>query len=101
MNVYLLNTISPRMCCCPSCFQDPTVIEFIVNNSEATGVCDFCGAVDQPLISATSLADLFEPLLLNYRYLNSDTLHDYEDPTAVGAFLIDLVQEWNVLFDAI
>ena len=91
----------PRMYCCPSCFQHPTVIDFIVSNSEATGVCDFCAAVDQPLISVTSLAGLFEPLLLNYRYLDSDTLHDYEDPIGVGEHLIDLVQEWDIFTDEI
>lgn len=87
------------MYCCPSCFQDPTVIEFIVSNSEATGVCDVCAAGDQPLILSTSLADLFEPLLLNYSYLGPDTLHDYEDPADVGEFLIDLVQEWDIFTD--
>ena len=82
------------MYCCPSCFQHPTVIEFIVSNSEATGVCDFCAAVDQPLVSVTFLAGLFEPLLLNYCYLGSDTLD-------VGEFLIDLVQEWDIFTDEI
>ena len=89
------------MYCCPSCFQHPTVIEFIASNSEATGVCDFCKSVDQPLILGTSLTSLFEPLLLNYSYLGPDTLHDYEDPTDVGEFLIDLVQEWGIFTDEI
>ena len=57
--------------------------------------------MDQPLILVTSLAGLFEPLLLNYRYLGPDTLHDYEDPTGVGEFLIDLVQEWGIFTDEI
>ena len=89
------------MYCCPSCFQDSTVIAFVGSNSIITGVCDFCDAVDQPLISAASLAGLFEPLLLNYRYLDSDTLHDYEDPISVGELLIDLVQEWDIFTDEI
>ena len=82
------------MYCCSSCFQHPTVVEFIGSNSEATGVCDFCDAVDKPLISVTSLADLFDPLLLNYRYCDSGTLD-------VGEYLIDLVQEWDIFADEI
>ena len=39
--------------------------------------------------------------LLNYRYLDSDTLHDYEDPIGVGEHLIDLVQEWDIFTDEI
>ncbi len=81
------------MYCCPSCFRHSTVIKFIVENSEDTGVCGFCAAVSQPLVSVTSLAGLFERVLLNYRYLDSDALLD------VGGQLIDLVQEWDIFTD--
>jgi len=76
------------MTCCPNCFSDEFLKQYIVEHSTAKGECDSCGEEDASLIEASELADLFHNLLSMYEEAES-----YE----AGERLILRVQgDWSV-----
>lgn len=76
------------MTCCPNCFSDEFLKQYIVEHSTAKGECDSCGAEETSLIEASELAGFFHNLLSIYEEAES-----YE----VGERLISRVQwDWSV-----
>lgn len=76
------------MNCCPNCFSDDWLIEFIRKNSTSTGECDYCGAADAPLVEVGQLTECFHNLLSMYKEADS-----FEN----GETLVWLIQwRWSV-----
>ena len=79
------------MFCCPNCFYDGWLKQFIQTHSPATGDCDFCETENAQIIGVNELTGLFANLLS--MYVEADT---YER----GEILIDLIQwNWQVFDD--
>lgn len=76
------------MTCCPNCFSDEFLKQYIVEHSTAEGTCESCGEEDASLIEASKLAGFFHNLLSMYEEAES-----YE----AGERLISRVQwDWDV-----
>ena len=76
------------MTCCPNCFGDEFLKQYIVEHSSGKGKCDSCGEEDASLIEASELAAFFHNLLSMYEEAES-----YE----AGERLISRVRwDWSV-----
>ncbi len=56
-----------EMYCCPSCFSDSVLQDYIFIVSRSKGKCSYCKTKDMNLIEPAKLLDLFEPVLGLYR----------------------------------
>lgn len=63
------------MNCCPNCFKDPEIKGIIISISSESGLCDYCGIKEQPIISIEELQEIFTPLLELYEQ-NEDSQND-------------------------
>lgn len=88
------------MNCCAGCFEDE-VLTGHINGAGETGDCDFCGARDVPVVEATDLWDLFEPVVRLYRDYTADNV----PPQLVGDWsepLATLLQDdWEIFSEAV
>lgn len=48
--------------CCPNCFNDDHVSQFILDRMESKGVCDYCGSSSVALIDPKFLFSFMEQL---------------------------------------
>jgi hypothetical protein len=72
--------------CCKECFAHETLRDFIANESEETGACQYCGALDAELIEVVSLSGSIENMM-----------EMYSRSEFGGEPLIDLVQgDWEI-----
>ena len=54
------------MNCCPNCFNDQEIKSIIRDLASEEGICDYCGSVDQPIVSTEDIFDNFMPLMELY-----------------------------------
>lgn len=85
------------MSCCPECFEDEWVREFILQESRRTGTCEFCEAEGVPLLEVSVLTDPFRNLTSMYSPVSYDNTLSHVDYTDAGEPLESLVQDdWGV-----
>ena len=77
------------MKCCPNCFVDSEIKGIISSISGETGLCDYCGATEQSIISVDELQDTFVPLLELYES-NEDASND---------LFVQINSDWSVFSD--
>jgi RES domain-containing protein len=71
--------------CCPDCFRDEFLRDFVARNADGQGDCQHCGALDVPTMAPDKLAPYFQPVCDAYA------------PQADGRALQDLLQEdWGL-----
>ena len=91
---------------CTRCLINPTVRRFIFKNGEP-GSCDVCDSENTTVLDASTLAEIFEPLLQLYHPAESgqDYAWDPEEQKPMfgdyGEPLQDLIQEWGIFGDEI
>lgn len=90
------------MKCCSECFANEVARRFIADRHE-TGTCAFCGSKSVPVIEASELKCLFEPLFGLY---DLDELFYHQADKGVGNFpsqsLFEIIEEgdgWGVFCD--
>lgn len=54
------------MKCCPDCFNDPEIKGIIRGLASENGTCDYCGSINQPIVSTEDIFDNFTPLMSLY-----------------------------------
>lgn len=84
--------------CCTTCFGDPWLQDYVRERSKESGVCEFCGAANSPLIEITHLYEPLSNLLDMYaeaqQAVNIPLMADVWD---YGEPLVDLLQEdWSL-----
>ncbi len=79
------------MKCCPKCFQDKVIIDFIQTVGQDAD-CDFCGAEDLTTIPAEDLGQKFNELLGLYEPADEQKYHEDES-------LADKISGWGVFSD--
>ena len=79
--------------CCPECFADPWLRDYIKEISTEIGTCNYCRGQRQSLVPVDELTHLFENLLSYYEY-------DEGHPLDTGDLLIWMIQDdWEVFTD--
>ncbi len=75
------------MFCCPECFSDDFLSQFIKRKKIGKGDCSFCGTKKTPIIYPSSLSDLFQPII--DLYVTSDGVE--------GKYLSEQIQDdWAI-----
>lgn len=54
------------MTCCPNCFSDKFLKQYVAEHCTARGECESCGKEDANIIEASELAGFFHNLLSMY-----------------------------------
>jgi hypothetical protein len=63
--------------CCPNCFWDTEIRNYIITNSGRIGNCDFCQSTNTEIIDPFELNDSFQPIVSVYqRCINIEALPD-------------------------